>query len=320
MTRYEVMRQFATDERTHRNHLVTINVLTEMWVTQGKPVSIELDYAELLAILKTKRSTLFDWLRQLEEFNYIELQRSANQHQKSTVVLKIGNTLNRIALTQVGQHVLKPDCNSPNRIADQGLACTETGQQLPKSDGTYPGQTADGTNDSQEIAIEANQSDFVDKLKSAEPLLVHHNNHLRNNFCIHSKGGNEVNFDEKGVQGRKRKPKKSANRPVCKFTDSTLAELSKFQEALSSETTYRAADLAHYHERLLNWRDKSGDPPERADWLATAKTFLLNDYREGKLVTTVKQLNPHANHNNFRSSGPLVQPAIDDKSRRFGSW
>lgn len=87
MTRYEILHRFAEDERTHRDHAFTFHVLTELWAAKGQPDSIELDLGELLRILKTKRSTVFRWLAELEQFGYIIYRRAKNQHEVSTVTI-----------------------------------------------------------------------------------------------------------------------------------------------------------------------------------------------------------------------------------------
>jgi hypothetical protein len=162
MTLSAIIHRFANDERTHRDHAYTFVVLANQWHQQGQPDLLPIDPAQLLAVLKTKRSTLFDWLRQLETFGYIQLQQRINQHQKSTVRLLFGDTLNRTAtetvdsaytpnrtatpqvntsdsllIPEIGRHIPESDSNqvgdTPNRTAEY-LAIPEIGQQLPVGD------------------------------------------------------------------------------------------------------------------------------------------------------------------------------------------
>jgi hypothetical protein len=176
-----------------------------------------------------------------------------------------------------------------------------------------------------------NQEDkvpIVDNFNSAEQLLVHHH-HLKDVSLIFKKVDDQVIGDEKGVPGKKQprherpgheRPGHERRGPRIKktpFTSSPLADPNLFRAALTTE--FATADLNHYHSRLLNWRDKHGAIPERTDWLATAKTFLLNDYREGKLVTntTIKPLTQNANRNNPRSA--VIEPE-STTGRSFTSW
>lgn len=316
MTRYDQIKLFAADSRTHRDHAYTFMVLTEMWIYQGKPDSIELNVETLLQMLKTKRSTLFDWLRQLEQFGYLEWRRAANQREKSTATLYP----NRTADTQLGQHVPDSDSTAPNRTVEQVGSLTQTGQHVPDSDGRHPNRTA-------EMPPERPKRGFRDLSTAAQPVLVYNNNHLGKNFNTCFKGDIVVMSDEKGVQGKKpptaRKPhrdRQTNTHPKTAFTESPLAGLSQFQEALSAE--YPTADLPHYHARLLNWRDKSGAVPKRSDWLSTAKTFLLNDTRDGKLVTNlpiIKHLHYGNRNADTRTDTIIPQPAATER-RRFGAW
>ena len=46
-----------------------------------------------------------------------------------------------------------------------------------------------------------------------------------------------------------------------------------------------AKERAYYYEALKDWRDReSGLPPLRSDWLRTARVFMRNDAKHGKLV------------------------------------
>ena len=46
------------------------------------------------------------------------------------------------------------------------------------------------------------------------------------------------------------------------------------------------ADLEFYHESVKNWADSTGNL--RKDWIAVARTFMLNDRRDNKLVLNSK--------------------------------
>ncbi len=78
-------------------------------------------------------------------------------------------------------------------------------------------------------------------------------------------------------------------------------------------TDYALADLPHYHQLVDTWRDKkTGLPPTRRDWLATARRFMLNDAADNrlKLAPNVQrfdgagpdQPNPGGSAGGYRSS------------------
>lgn len=85
----------------------------------------------------------------------------------------------------------------------------------------------------------------------------------------------------KAKVARKGKAPTRPQRPEIPFAESELADLSAFMAAFDG-TDYALADLRFYHEKILNWRQK-GEVPRRRDWLATSKTFFLNDVADNRL-------------------------------------
>ncbi|MBG8553982.1 hypothetical protein [Hymenobacter guriensis] len=72
-------------------------------------------------------------------------------------------------------------------------------------------------------------------------------------------------------------------RPEITFAESEYADVEKFIQAFQG-TDYALADLRLYHEKVRLWRDrKTGEPPRRRDWLATAQRFMLNDAHDNRL-------------------------------------
>ena len=70
------------------------------------------------------------------------------------------------------------------------------------------------------------------------------------------------------------------------FSRSEFYDLNRFVTAFAADPKFVGVDLDHYHEALKDWRDKrTGMPPVRTDWLATARTFIRNDRAAGRLVT-----------------------------------
>ena len=87
------------------------------------------------------------------------------------------------------------------------------------------------------------------------------------------------------------KPGESRRRealPDVPFSQSAIYPITAFAAAFEG-TDYALADLCHYHQLVDTWRDKkTGLPPTRKDWIATAKRFMLNDANDNRL-----KLAPH---------------------------
>lgn len=78
-------------------------------------------------------------------------------------------------------------------------------------------------------------------------------------------------------------PRRRAPLPELGFRQSPIYDFEAFTAAFDG-TDYALADLRHYHQLIDNWRDKkTGLPPLRRDWLATAKKFMLNDAADNRL-------------------------------------
>ena len=89
---------------------------------------------------------------------------------------------------------------------------------------------------------------------------------------------------------------RSISLPELPFSQSPIATLEAFAQAFQG-TDYELADLSYYHQRVATWRDKkTGLPPTRKDWVATATNFMLNDISDNrlKLAPNVQRQQPGA--------------------------
>lgn len=78
-------------------------------------------------------------------------------------------------------------------------------------------------------------------------------------------------------------PRRRGALPELPFSQSAIASPEAFAAAFAG-TDYELADLRHYHQLVATWRDKkTGHPPQRKDWVATAKRFMLNDAADNRL-------------------------------------
>lgn len=74
-------------------------------------------------------------------------------------------------------------------------------------------------------------------------------------------------------------PRQRGALPELLFRQSAICAFEAF-----AGTDYALADLRHYHQLIDTWRDKkTGLPPLRRDWVATAKKFMLNDAADNRL-------------------------------------
>jgi hypothetical protein len=77
-------------------------------------------------------------------------------------------------------------------------------------------------------------------------------------------------------------PKKVLPKPDLLFAESPYADKTLFVAAFSG-SEYETASLEYYHELIKNWSESK--QARKRDWIATAKNWMLKDFKEGKLVT-----------------------------------
>ena len=105
---------------------------------------------------------------------------------------------------------------------------------------------------------------------------------------------------------------KQGRRPETTFQESAIYGKPEFIAAFVG-TDYALADLNHYHEAVNLWRDKqTGEPPRRADWVATAKRFMFNDATDNRL----KLAPGTARHEPGTSENPGI-PSTGYRSKRW---
>lgn len=110
------------------------------------------------------------------------------------------------------------------------------------------------------------------------------------------------------------RPRRPGALPDVPFRQSAIATPQAFAAAFEG-TDYALADLRHYHQLVDTWRDKkTGLPPTRQDWIATAKRFMLNDANDNRL-----KLAPHAQRPAAEGPGQPNAgiPSTGYRSRRY---
>jgi hypothetical protein len=331
MTRFEMLQRFAEDQRTEPQHIALFHAITESWNQQGRPKQFDADHDELSKLSRIKRTTYRKTLQELVCWNYIIYTPTNNRHVKSTLSFpstvsdadKITHSIVSASDTvMVCSEVIMSGfdtvnaciVSNPDKVTCAIVSkCDTVKLPIVSESGTvtlfYRVRLRHSNPDSSE------ETAISDLSTAQHVVFTRNNNHLINSLIINSKDDNQVVNDEKGVQGKKRKRTKreSAQTPTTTFANSAIADVTRFRETFANDTTGKAADLDHYHGRLASWRDKRGNIPQRADWISTARTFMLNDYREGKLVTPqTKQSHVIGPHHN--------QARIEPPASRTFSW
>ena len=78
---------------------------------------------------------------------------------------------------------------------------------------------------------------------------------------------------------------KRTNEPLCLFADSRYNDFSLFEKEFNAPE-FVGVDLLYYFNAVADWSSRNGK--KQKDWIATARNFMRNDNRDGKLVK-VKQ-------------------------------
>lgn len=80
---------------------------------------------------------------------------------------------------------------------------------------------------------------------------------------------------------------------VCLFADSRYNDFAVFEKEFS-EPEFADVDLVYYFHAVADWSSRNGK--KQKDWIATARNFMRNDKRDGKLVkqTSGVALSPDA--------------------------
>ena len=104
-------------------------------------------------------------------------------------------------------------------------------------------------------------------------------------------------------------------RPETTFQESAIYPKAAFSAAFEG-TDYALADLNHYHEAVNLWRDKTtGEPPRRADWVATAKRFMFNDATDNRL-----KIAPNVQRHDGSPGSSTANPGIPSTGYRSSRW
>ena len=339
MTRYEQLQRLADDERTEARHVALFHAITESWVTEGTKQRWEIDHKSLMQLARLKGSTYRKTLRELANWTHIDYAPTSNRHAKTAINFRVtvpySDKVRRVATPESGavrycNRVTTSVFTTVNGFTTP-VSDTVNGFTTPECNAVKPFTAPDSTTVSLFYRARIWQGDIVcshpdtvlgQGLGENDNALLHNTITLSTSKIISKKVDSKVVVvKEKRVQGKKPKNAERQVLPVgCKFTESPVFEAEIFTNAFRDDDRYKGVDLGYYRERMLNWRDKTGGEPTRADWIVVARTFMLNDLKESKLkMIDTKTRSTNASRNNQRSSGQPIIPATSEK-RPFGDW
>lgn len=100
--------------------------------------------------------------------------------------------------------------------------------------------------------------------------------------------GYNKNINNKNIYINKQEEKKRGvnasnphDEPLCLFADSRFADFEKFAAEFAGDD-FAGVDIRYYYEVLSNW--SASKRAKKNDWIATAKNWMMRDFKEGKLV------------------------------------
>ena len=103
-----------------------------------------------------------------------------------------------------------------------------------------------------------------------------------------NKNINNKNIYIKNININKQEEKKSGvnssnphDEPLCLFADSRFSDFEKFAAEFAGDD-FAGVDIRYYYEVLSNWG--ASKRAKKNDWIATAKNWMMRDFKDGKLV------------------------------------
>ena len=290
-----VLEKFATDERLRPTHISLYLALFQMWNAARFQNPLSINRTELMQISKIgSANTYTDCLKDLHAWGYVKYIPSFNPTKGSLVNLyrydkgaeqaeeinpcsssKASNKGTHTGSDQGDAIAMRPSINPINYQTDQTLETIQTGVDHASVDEKLLSST-----------VKKDENGF----SPGKEKMVRR--------TVAAKRNARSATPEKSVRKLKQ------GKAEIVFAESEYADIEKFRQAFTG-TNFEAAHLDFYYEAICNWRDKkTGEPPRRKDWLSTARTFMLNDYKEGKLVTqpTITDAKSHHSHGNSTQS------------------
>jgi hypothetical protein len=267
------LEKLAADDRCKPQHISLYMMLFHQWNGQHFPGRLKVFRSELMEDSKIgNKNTYTTCLKNLHEWGYLGYFPSSSKYHASEVALTvfIGTETGKGTDTGSGTHE-SDTLTTVGNGADKG---SDTGSDT----GTGNGGGTTYINDTKPIQTNTNVSNrlYTPTQKVEES--------LPQKDYLESSSTTSLDAQEPAA-GRKKKvaPKKKEASADLLFSESPYADKALFRKAFAG-TDYESANLDYYHEVISNWSQSKA--ARKKDWIATAKNWMLNDYREGKLLTT----------------------------------
>jgi hypothetical protein len=265
--------KLIADGRCTAQHISLYVVLFHQWNSQHFPQRLKVFRSELMEDSKIgNKNTYTTCLKNLHEWGYLGYFPSSSKYYASEVMLTVFTGTETGNGTDTGSGTHESDTLT---TAGNGA---DTGSDNGSDTGTDNGGGTIYINDTKPIQTDTNVSNglYIPTQKVEES--------LPQKECSGSSSATCLDAQEPAA-GRKKKvaPKKKEASADLLFSESPYADKALFRQAFVG-TDYESANLDYYHEVINNWSQSKA--ARKKDWIATAKNWMLNDYREGKLLTT----------------------------------
>lgn len=119
------------------------------------------------------------------------------------------------------------------------------------------------------------------------------------------KDRDKVNKESKNTERAREKKK-----PIL-FSESEVSDLKVFQESFVG-TEYEAFNLEYYYQSLLNWSE--AESKRKIDWVATARSWMLRDVKDGKAAMKNQNLMSNGRQSNSKTGQPITGANVDTNS------
>jgi hypothetical protein len=265
--------KLIADGRCTAQHISLYVVLFHQWNSQHFPQRLKVFRSELMEDSKIgNKNTYTTCLKNLHEWGYLGYFPSSSKYHASEVTITVFTGTETGNGTDTGSGTLESDTLT---TAGNGA---DTGSDNGSDTGTDNGGGTIYINDTKPIQTNPNVSNglYTPTRQVKESPFAQEGREVGEG-CPQKAG--EL------AEGRKKKvaPKKKEASADLLFLESPYADKALFRQAFAG-TDYESANLDYYYEVISNWSQSKA--ARKKDWIATAKNWMLNDYREGKLLTT----------------------------------
>lgn len=125
-------------------------------------------------------------------------------------------------------------------------------------------------NEKLELEVKKRRNFTESRKQNLEKRDLHKHTHMVTHMENENEDVNEIKDERRNLSIKERK---------ILFSDSEYFEFDKFRVKILEDEKYKDFNLQYYHEALKNW---SAEGNRKLNWIATAKNWMLRDYKEKK--------------------------------------